>query len=87
MAKQGRDIVTDSILNAADSIVLRNTVVNELRAEVFCAGDPDSSGQPINDLRNTLVQDLYALDDFSIDELRTLRVGGFAKVSYCSCKL
>jgi hypothetical protein len=80
MAIQGRDIVTYSILNAADSVVLRNTVIDELRAEIFCAGDPDSSGQPINEQRNTLVQDLYALDDFSIDELRTLRINGFGKV-------
>jgi len=81
IAQQGRDIVTFSILNAANSIALRDTVVDELRAEVFCAADPDTSGQPISEGRNTLVQDLYALDDFSIDELRTLRISGFGKMA------
>lgn len=80
MMQQGREIVTNTILNAADSVALRNTVVDELRAEIFCAADPDSSGQPINERRNTLVQDLYALDDFVIDELRTLRISGLGKM-------
>lgn len=56
---------------------LRDTVVNELRDNVFCTGNP---GGTISAKRNELVQNLYDLEDFSEIEFSTLRTEVFTKV-------
>ena len=57
---------------------LRDIIINELRSEVFCAGDP---GEAVNESRNGLVQSLYALEDFSTEGVSTLRTDIFGNVS------
>lgn len=58
---------------------LKEIVINELRSENFCAST--NPGEPVETMRNSLVQDLYALEDFNELQFRDLRVDVFGKVS------
>lgn len=77
MAREGKAILNYVKTPVTEYGALRDTVVNELRDNVFCTGDP---GDTINEKRNELVQNLYELDDFSEAEFTTLRTEVFTKV-------
>jgi hypothetical protein len=78
----GNSIVKNTILELSDFQNLRDTIVNELRADNFCPDkDLDAkSGQPVNELRNDLVQDLYNLEDFGQANFTELQNSGFEEV-------
>jgi ribulose 1,5-bisphosphate carboxylase large subunit-like protein len=78
IAQTGDAIVASMIKPIGEYAALRNIVINELRSEVFCSGNP---GQAINETRNDVVQSLYALEDFSAGNLSTLRTEIFGNVS------
>ncbi len=79
-------MVKNMLLELQDFQENRNSMLNDLRAENFCSEqDIDFfTGQPIHELRNKLVQDLYNLDDFGEANFTALRNEGFDKVSEIS---
>jgi len=86
IAEDGMGITKKMISDAGDYINFRDLMIDELRTEVFCANTllDSLSGQPINEYRNDLVQDLYDLGDFGEDNLTSLRTDGFTEVRFCS---
>jgi len=77
IAQQGNGIVTNMKKPVGEYAALRDIIINELRSEVFCAGDP---GEAVNESRNGLVQSLYALEDFSTEGVSTLRTDIFGNM-------
>lgn len=79
LAQEGKERVVD-MSDKIDSMQnLKEIVINELRPENFCV--TQNPGEPVETIRNTLVQDLYALEDFDELQFRNLRVDVFGKVS------
>lgn len=79
LAQEGKErvvIMSDKIDSMQN---LKEIVINELRPENFCV--TTNPGEPVETIRNTLVQDLYALEDFDELQFRNLRVDVFGKVS------
>jgi hypothetical protein len=78
LAQDGKDRVAimsekiDSMQN------LKEIVINELRSENFCSST--NPGEPVETMRNSLVQDLYTLEDFDELQFRDLRVDVFGKM-------
>ena len=85
-ALTGEIIATDMIRESVDFQSLRDTIVEELRADSFCPNPnlDTLTGQPINVRREELIQDLSALKDFQQENLQKLKKSTFDKVSTTS---
>lgn len=81
-ATTGEIMVRDMILESNDFQGKRDIIVDELDSDSFCP-DPNLdtlTGQPINVLREELIQTLSSLNDFEQKNLDTLQKLGFDKV-------
>ena len=90
-AIEGETTVKEMILQISDYKSLRDTVVDELREDVFCpnvnngngggsGGDNNELYQNANGLREEVVEALFGIKDFGQDVLIDLKKTGLDKV-------
>lgn len=79
--EDGEILMKTTLFHLGDFQGFRDTIINELRADSFCFDkDLDAkSGEPVHELRNDLVQDLYDLEDFGSTNFTELH-GHFEKI-------
>ncbi len=83
LAAEGKDRTLSMLELGRNSVNLRDLIVNDLRVDQFCTNLnlDDEAGEPINVYRNTLVQDLYNLEDFGDANFTELYEEVLVKVS------